>query len=124
MTAVRYKKFLKLLEMWPIDESKVLGDRDLGKFLRKQVAMAFNKGETTTLEDEAACDQAYDSLYKIATDHHRQKHGKSRISTASKCSLEELKILNSSEGLMSAKDEKPGFFDRFARLTGQKKERE
>lgn len=45
MAATRYRRFLKLCEEWPRDESKK--GRDLGTFLRQKVASAFREGENT-----------------------------------------------------------------------------
>ncbi|XP_016314470.1 ubiquinol-cytochrome-c reductase complex assembly factor 2-like isoform X2 [Sinocyclocheilus anshuiensis] len=45
MAATRYRRFLKLCEEWPKDESKK--GRDLGAFLRQRVASAFREGENT-----------------------------------------------------------------------------
>lgn len=45
MSATRYRRFLKLCEEWPKDESKK--GRDLGTFLRQRVASAFREGENT-----------------------------------------------------------------------------
>ncbi|KAB0354598.1 hypothetical protein FD755_022057 [Muntiacus reevesi] len=45
MAASRYRRFLKLCEEWPVDESK--RGRDLGAYLRQRVAQAFREGENT-----------------------------------------------------------------------------
>uniref|UniRef100_A0A3B4UWP1 Mitochondrial nucleoid factor 1 n=1 Tax=Seriola dumerili TaxID=41447 RepID=A0A3B4UWP1_SERDU len=45
MSATRYRRFLKLCEEWPRDETKK--GRDLGTFLRHKVASAFREGENT-----------------------------------------------------------------------------
>uniref|UniRef100_UPI00398F4615 ubiquinol-cytochrome-c reductase complex assembly factor 2 isoform X2 n=1 Tax=Pristiophorus japonicus TaxID=55135 RepID=UPI00398F4615 len=45
MAATRYRRFLKLCEEWPLDHTKK--GRDLGAFLRQQVAQAFREGEST-----------------------------------------------------------------------------
>lgn len=48
MSATRYRRFLKLCEEWPRDESKK--GRDLGTFLRQRVALAFREGENTQVK--------------------------------------------------------------------------
>lgn len=48
MSATRYRRFLKLCEEWPRDETKK--GRDLGTFLRQRVASAFREGENTQVE--------------------------------------------------------------------------
>ncbi|KAJ0023235.1 hypothetical protein NQD34_003134 [Periophthalmus magnuspinnatus] len=45
MSATRYRRFLKLCEEWPRDQSKKA--RDLGTFLRQRVAATFREGEYT-----------------------------------------------------------------------------
>ena len=45
MAASRYRKFLRLIEEWPVDPSK--RGRDLAAHLRKRVAKDFSKGEST-----------------------------------------------------------------------------
>ncbi|XP_067387944.1 ubiquinol-cytochrome c reductase complex assembly factor 2 isoform X2 [Emydura macquarii macquarii] len=45
MAATRYRRFLKLCEEWPVEETK--RGRDLGAFLRQRVAQAFREGEST-----------------------------------------------------------------------------
>lgn len=45
MAALRYRRFLKLCEEWPVDETK--RGRDLGAYLRQRVAQAFREGENT-----------------------------------------------------------------------------
>lgn len=45
MAASRYRRFLRLCEEWPVDETK--RGRDLGAYLRQRVAQAFREGENT-----------------------------------------------------------------------------
>lgn len=45
MAVTRYRRFLKLCEEWPVEETK--RGRDLGVFLRQRVAQAFREGENT-----------------------------------------------------------------------------
>lgn len=52
MAATRYRRFLKLCEEWPVEETK--RQRDLGIFLRQRVAQAFREGENTQVRAEAA----------------------------------------------------------------------
>lgn len=49
MAAGRYRRFLKLCEEWPVDETK--RGRDLGAYLRQRVAQAFREGENTQVTD-------------------------------------------------------------------------
>ncbi|CAB1315262.1 unnamed protein product [Coregonus sp. 'balchen'] len=50
MSATRYRRFLKLCEEWPRDESKK--SRDLGTFLRQRVAHAFREGNMQQMDEE------------------------------------------------------------------------
>uniref|UniRef100_A0A8V5HI51 Mitochondrial nucleoid factor 1 n=1 Tax=Melopsittacus undulatus TaxID=13146 RepID=A0A8V5HI51_MELUD len=45
MAASRYRRFLKLCEEWPVEDTK--RQRDLGTFLRQRVAQAFREGDNT-----------------------------------------------------------------------------
>uniref|UniRef100_A0A8C2YFG4 Mitochondrial nucleoid factor 1 n=1 Tax=Coturnix japonica TaxID=93934 RepID=A0A8C2YFG4_COTJA len=45
MAATRYRRFLRLCEEWPVEETK--RQRDLGAFIRQRVAQAFREGENT-----------------------------------------------------------------------------
>lgn len=45
MAAARYRRFLKLCEEWPVDETRK--GRDLGAFLRQRVAQVFREGDNT-----------------------------------------------------------------------------
>uniref|UniRef100_A0A803YNC5 Mitochondrial nucleoid factor 1 n=2 Tax=Phasianidae TaxID=9005 RepID=A0A803YNC5_MELGA len=45
MAATRYRRFLRLCEEWPVEETK--RQRDLGVFIRQRVAQAFREGENT-----------------------------------------------------------------------------
>uniref|UniRef100_A0A8C3UXK8 Mitochondrial nucleoid factor 1 n=1 Tax=Catharus ustulatus TaxID=91951 RepID=A0A8C3UXK8_CATUS len=45
MAASRYRRFLRLCEEWPVENSK--WQRDLGPVLRQRVAQAFREGENT-----------------------------------------------------------------------------
>uniref|UniRef100_A0A4W5P3T5 Mitochondrial nucleoid factor 1 n=1 Tax=Hucho hucho TaxID=62062 RepID=A0A4W5P3T5_9TELE len=71
MSAARYRRFLKLCEEWPRDESKK--GRDLGTFLRQRVTHAFREGENTQLSDPEKCDQIYESLARINTNVYRER---------------------------------------------------
>ena len=71
MSATRYRRFLKLCEEWPRDESKK--GRDLGTFLRQRVAHAFREGENAQISDPEKCDQTYDSLACINSNVYKEQ---------------------------------------------------
>lgn len=45
MASARYRRFLKLCEEWPVEETK--RGRDLGVVVRQRVMQAFREGENT-----------------------------------------------------------------------------
>ncbi|ETE71234.1 hypothetical protein L345_02945 [Ophiophagus hannah] len=45
MASARYRRFLKLCEEWPVEETK--RGRDLGVVVRQKVMQAFREGENT-----------------------------------------------------------------------------
>jgi len=94
--ASRYRKFLKLCEMWPVDASKT--DRDLGLYIRRRIADGFHQGDATMI-DVAECDRIYNSLYRIASNHFRRSYPRLRDSTFSGLNMEDCRTMNSTEGL-------------------------
>ena len=111
MSAQRYRNFLKLLEKWPVDPSKSEGNRDLGQHIRENVSKAFSKGEMSRLTDDSTCDEEYEALKRIATDFHRHKYLVKEYGTACQISLDNLKLINSTEGL-KVLQEPPSFLER------------
>ncbi|XP_068122243.1 ubiquinol-cytochrome c reductase complex assembly factor 2 [Hyperolius riggenbachi] len=79
MAAARYRRFLKLCEEWPVDESR--RGRDLGAYLRQRVAQVFREGENTQIQDPEVCDQMYESLNRINSNYYREKEGGERSSS-------------------------------------------
>ncbi|XP_048351903.1 ubiquinol-cytochrome-c reductase complex assembly factor 2 [Sphaerodactylus townsendi] len=71
MAVTRYRRFLKLCEEWPVEETK--RGRDLGTFLRQRVAQAFREGENTQIADPVTCDEMFESLSKIHTNYYKNK---------------------------------------------------
>jgi len=94
--ASRYRKFLKLCEMWPVDASKT--DRDLGLYIRRRIAEGFQQGEATEI-DVAECDRIYNSLYRIASNHFRRSYPRLQDNNFSGMNAEDCRIVNSTEGL-------------------------
>lgn len=70
--ATQYRKFVRLLEMWPVDNSKV--GRDLGQHIRNKVAEAFREGDATRIPDIKACEQLYTALHQISADVYKNKY--------------------------------------------------
>ncbi|XP_013829300.2 PREDICTED: ubiquinol-cytochrome-c reductase complex assembly factor 2 isoform X1 [Capra hircus] len=91
MAASRYRRFLKLCEEWPVDETK--RGRDLGAYLRQRVAQAFREGENTQIVEPEACDQMYESLARLHSNYYKHKYPRPRDTSFSGLSLEEYKLI-------------------------------
>ncbi|PVD23515.1 hypothetical protein C0Q70_16787 [Pomacea canaliculata] len=113
MSAARYRKFLRLCEEWPLDQSKT--GRDLAAVIRQKVADAFRMGENTTVNDEAKCDQAYESLQRLSSDFYRKKYSANRTVGATGVSYEECKVVMSTEALKVLNDQNTGIFTKLKR---------
>eukprot|EP00073_Rattus_norvegicus_P053894 XP_017456287.1 PREDICTED: ubiquinol-cytochrome-c reductase complex assembly factor 2 isoform X1 [Rattus norvegicus] len=91
MAALRYRRFLKLCEEWPVDETK--RGRDLGAYLRQWVAQAFWEGENTQIAEPEACDQMYESLARLHSNYYKYKYPRPRDTSFSGLSVEEYKLI-------------------------------
>ncbi|CAK6973819.1 ubiquinol-cytochrome-c reductase complex assembly factor 2 [Scomber scombrus] len=91
MSATRYRRFLRLCEEWPRDESKKA--QDLGTVLRQRVAAAFREGENTQISDPEKCDQMYESLARINSNYYRQRFPRVRDTSFTGVTVEECKVL-------------------------------
>uniref|UniRef100_G1SPP4 Mitochondrial nucleoid factor 1 n=1 Tax=Oryctolagus cuniculus TaxID=9986 RepID=G1SPP4_RABIT len=100
MAASRYRRFLKLCEEWPVDETK--RGRDLGAYLRQRVAQAFREGENT-------------------------QYPRPRDTSFSGLSLEEYKLILSTDTLEEFKDMNKGMWkklqEKFASKSPEEKHR-
>ncbi|XP_005810500.1 ubiquinol-cytochrome-c reductase complex assembly factor 2 [Xiphophorus maculatus] len=108
MSATRYRRFLKLCEEWPRDETKKA--RDLGTFLRQRVASAFREGENTQLADPEKCDQMYESLARINGNAYRQRFPRVRDTSFTGVTAEECRVLLSGSMQQSMDEEKKGLW--------------
>uniref|UniRef100_A0AC11D737 Ubiquinol-cytochrome c reductase complex assembly factor 2 n=1 Tax=Ovis aries TaxID=9940 RepID=A0AC11D737_SHEEP len=141
MAASRYRRFLKLCEEWPVDETK--RGRDLGAYLRQRVAQAFREGENTQglippavkegslfstpspafvvcrlfddchsdaceIAEPEACDQMYESLARLHSNYYKHKYPRPRDTSFSGLSLEEYKLILSTETLGEFKEMNKG----------------
>lgn len=105
----QYKKFTRLLAKWPVDATK--GERDLGKFIRDKVKLAFESSEKQNLDSEL-CNRQYNSLNKLADNHYKNKYKRKHSSTATGLSTEECNVILSNEVLEYLKEENKGFFSK------------
>ncbi|KAK2180559.1 hypothetical protein NP493_438g02023 [Ridgeia piscesae] len=90
----RYKKFLRLCEEWPLDKTKT--GRDLGAFIRKQVADAFKQGESSNI-DPQQCDKVYESLMKVKTNYYKKMYPRAPEKGCSGLTAEECNVMVSNE---------------------------
>lgn len=104
--ASRYRKFLKLCEMWPVDASKA--DRDLGLYIRQRIAEGFRQGDATEI-DVDECDRVYNSLHRIASNHFRRSYPRLRNNNFSGLNLEQCQMMNSREALEELNPERRKF---------------
>merc|ERR1712212_87191 len=107
MSATRYRRFLKLCEEWPRDESKK--GRDLGTFLRQRVAHAFREGENTQLSDPEKCDQMYDSLASINNNVYKERFPRVKDTSFTGVTVEECRLLLSGS-LQQMDEERKGLW--------------
>ncbi|XP_054578394.1 ubiquinol-cytochrome-c reductase complex assembly factor 2 isoform X1 [Eptesicus fuscus] len=160
MAAGRYRRFLKLCEEWPVDETK--RGRDLGAYLRQRVAQAFREGENTQLRSSSrdardlvrceckirsfkactqdvspsactvmrqmytqtqecscwrpwvaepeACDEMYESLARLHSNYYKHKYPRPRDTSFSGLTLEEYKLVLSTDALGELKDMNKGLW--------------
>ncbi|KAM9410575.1 ubiquinol-cytochrome-c reductase complex assembly factor 2 [Pholidichthys leucotaenia] len=108
MSATRYRRFLKLCEEWPRDETKK--GRDLGTFLGQRVASAFREGENTQISDPEKCDQMYESLARINGNIYRERFPRVRDTSFTGVTAEECKVLLSGSVQQSMDEEKKGLW--------------
>ncbi|RLV96953.1 hypothetical protein DV515_00012316 [Chloebia gouldiae] len=110
MAASRYRRFLRLCEEWPVEETKQ--QRDLGSFLRQRVAQAFREGENTPISDPEACDQMYESLVRIHTNFYKNKYPRLKDTTFTGVTVENCRTVLATDILKQMEDRKKGTWKR------------
>ncbi|XP_003220442.1 ubiquinol-cytochrome c reductase complex assembly factor 2 [Anolis sagrei] len=106
MAVTRYRRFLKLCEEWPVEESK--RGRDLGTFLRQRVAQAFREGENTQIPDPVTCDEMFESLARIHTNHYKTKYPRLKDTSFTGVTVEECKMVLATDSLKQLEEAKKG----------------
>ncbi|KAM8988230.1 ubiquinol-cytochrome c reductase complex assembly factor 2 isoform 1-T1 [Guaruba guarouba] len=106
MAASRYRRFLRLCEEWPVEDSK--RHRDLGAFLRQRVARAFREGESTEIADPENCDQMYESLVRIHTNYYKNKYPRLKDTNFTGVTVEDCKMILATDVLQQMEDMKKG----------------
>ncbi|XP_027732238.1 ubiquinol-cytochrome-c reductase complex assembly factor 2 [Vombatus ursinus] len=108
MAASRYRRFLKLCEEWPLDETK--RGRDLGAYLRQRVAQAFREGENTQIAEPETCDQMYESLARLHSNYYKHKYPRPRDTGFSGLTVEECRIVLATDTLEEFKELNKGLW--------------
>ncbi|KAM4885383.1 ubiquinol-cytochrome c reductase complex assembly factor 2 [Sylvia borin] len=122
MAASRYRRFLRLCEEWPAEDSK--RQRDLGSFLRQRVAQAFREGENTQISDPEACDQMYESLVRIHTNFYKNKYPRLKDTTFTGVTVEDCRTILATDILKQMDDMKKGTWKRLREKFSAKKPEE
>ncbi|NXN78390.1 UQCC2 factor, partial [Bombycilla garrulus] len=122
MAASRYRRFLRLCEEWPVEDSK--RQRDLGAFLRQRVAQAFREGENTPISDPEACDQMYESLVRIHTNFYKNKYPRLKDTTFTGVTVEDCRMILATDILKQMEDMKKGTWRRLREKFSAKKPEE
>lgn len=89
-----------------MDETK--RGRDLGAYLRQRVAQAFREGENTQVVEPEACDEMYESLARLHSNYYKHKYPRPRETSFSGLSLEEYKLILSTDTLDEFKEMNKG----------------
>ncbi|KAM3839848.1 ubiquinol-cytochrome c reductase complex assembly factor 2 [Vipera latastei] len=106
MASARYRRFLKLCEEWPVEETK--RGRDLGVVVRQRVMQAFREGENTQIADPVTCDEIFESLTKIHTNYYKNKYPRLRDTNFSGVPVEECKLVLATEQLKQLEEGRLG----------------
>ncbi|KAM4044956.1 ubiquinol-cytochrome c reductase complex assembly factor 2 [Anomaloglossus baeobatrachus] len=110
MAALRYRRFLKLCEEWPVDETR--RGRDLGALLRQRVAQAFKEGENTEIQDPEACDQMYESLSRLNSNYYREKYPRLQDTSFTEITVDEYRMVLATDTLKQMDEVKKGMWKR------------
>ncbi|XP_076750334.1 ubiquinol-cytochrome c reductase complex assembly factor 2-like [Xylocopa sonorina] len=117
-----YRNYMKLLESWPLDNSKP--GRDLAQHIRDQLKLAFAKGEASEVNREE-CDRYYKSLKRICSNHYGQMYKRTFSNSATGLTREQCNLMLSPEALKIIEEDSRGFFSRtFSRLSRKNVEKD
>ena len=91
-----------------MDETK--RGRYLGAYLRQRVAQASWEGGNTQIAEPEACDQMYESLAWLHSNYYKHKYTRPRDTSFSGLSLEEDKLILSTDMLDEFKEMNKGMW--------------
>lgn len=116
--SVQYKRFLKLLELWPVDKSKA--GRDLGAHLRDQLKSTLRTTNKTIHSDDLL-DQQFNALERIALGKAAQRYPRTQHTQATATGLtgEQCNQVLSSEFLEYLNDDKSAASSAFAKAKAE-----
>ncbi|XP_035219391.1 ubiquinol-cytochrome-c reductase complex assembly factor 2-like [Stegodyphus dumicola] len=110
MAAQLYRGYLRVCEKWGVDSSKK--GRDLGEFIRTQVAKEFAQGEATSISQFKDCEKKLESLNRLVSNHYKNQYQFKKSTAASRLTYEECKQILSTEGLKNLNEQKLGFIEK------------
>ncbi|NXA82169.1 UQCC2 factor, partial [Thryothorus ludovicianus] len=120
MAASRYRRFLRLCEEWPVEETK--RQRDLGSFLRQRGAQALVCHLCPLqIADPEACDQMYESLVRIHTNFYKNKYPRLKDTTFTGVTVEDCRGILATDILKQMEDMKKGTWKRLREKFSAKK---
>ncbi|XP_031622287.1 ubiquinol-cytochrome-c reductase complex assembly factor 2-like [Contarinia nasturtii] len=114
----QYKKFLRLLESWPVDTTKP--GRNLGEYLRKQLKASLRAGNDS-FDVAVSMDKQFQALERISNNVHFNKYSRLRQSTATGLNSEQCKIMISETSLNYFAEQSKGPFINFVKNKLQRK---
>ncbi|XP_068155522.1 ubiquinol-cytochrome-c reductase complex assembly factor 2 isoform X2 [Drosophila tropicalis] len=92
--SMQYQRFLKVLEKWPAEKSKV--GRDLGEQIRKQVTKLISLG---SISDDKELTRQIDALERLSNNVYAKKYPRTYESTATGLTAAQCNQVLSSEFL-------------------------
>ncbi|XP_037819624.1 ubiquinol-cytochrome-c reductase complex assembly factor 2 isoform X4 [Lucilia sericata] len=101
--SVQYQRFLKVLEKWPAEKSKV--GRDLGEQIRKHIKNLTNPANLTQEATDKITKQI-DSLERLANNTYGRKYTRIYSSTATGLTAQQCNQVLSSEFLQYLNEDK------------------
>ncbi|KFM61274.1 hypothetical protein X975_17375, partial [Stegodyphus mimosarum] len=110
MAAHLYRGYLRVCEKWGVDSSKK--GRDLGEFIRKQVAKEFSQGEATNVSQFKDCEKKLESLNRLVSNHYKNQYKFKKSTAASGLTYDECRQFLATERLQTFNEQELGFFEK------------
>lgn len=109
--ANHYRNFLRLLEKWPVDQTKKK-NRDLSLFIREQLKINFSGGAVDNNVDEEKCTRQYESLKRISSNYYGKKYLRRSQASATGLTAEQCNSILSDEFLDYLQEKEKSFFSK------------